>query len=147
MLREKLNNDLKEALKAGDATKVSTLRFLLSALHNAEIEMRPEGKELNDAAVALVVSKQINYRRESIEAYEKGGRKDLAEKEKQELAILQDYLPPQMSEEEVRQLVKEAIERLSDKELGSVMKAVMPQLKGRADGAVVRQIVEEELQK
>lgn len=157
MLQEKLNADLKEALKTGDTLKVSTLRFLLAAVHNREIELRGSGKKLTDEEILGVIGKQVKQHRESVESFEKGGRPELVEKEKAELAILQSYLPQQLGEEEIRSRVKEAIEqsafakasadRLSNKDMGTVMKAVMPPLKGQADGAVVRRVVEEELGK
>lgn len=145
MLKEKISEDLKLAMKLGDAEKVSTLRFLISALRNAEIDLRPQGKELNDDVVLSVLSKQVKQRRESITAYEQGGRSDLAQKEKEELVILQAYLPEQMGEEEIRGMVKRALEQSGSREMGLVMKTVMPMVKGKADGATVRKIVEEEL--
>lgn len=147
MLREKLNVALKEAMKNGDALKVGTLRFLLSAVHNREIELRGSGKELTDEEIIGVIGKQVKRHRESVESFAKGGRLDLVEKEKAELAILQSYLPEQMGEEEVRRLVKEALKQLSDRGLGAAMRVVMPQLKGRAEGVVVRRVVGEELGK
>lgn len=95
MLKEKIEADLKEALRRGDTEVVSTLRFLLSSLHNREIELKPKGKNLSEEDVLAVMRKQVKQRRESIEAFKKGSREDLVRKEKRELGILQNYLPKQ----------------------------------------------------
>lgn len=134
-------------MKSGDGMRVATLRLLLAALRNTEIELRPQGKELNDEIALSVLSRQVKQRHESIEAYKNGGRNDLAEKEKEELVILQAYLPEQLGEEEVREIVKNVIGQSGNREMGSIMKIIMPTVKGKADGAVVRRLVEEELGK
>ena len=141
MLKGKLEADLKEAMKAGQALRVSVLRFLLAAVKNREIELKPTGKELADEDVTVVITKQVKQHRESIEAYEKGGRPELSEKEKAELDLLKSYLPEQVGEEEITVIVREAI-TAGAVDLGSIMKAIMPKVKGRADGSVVRGIVE-----
>lgn len=146
MLKEKLESDLKEAMKAGQAVRVSVLRFLLAAVKNREIELKPTGKELVDEDVSAVISKQVKQRRESIEAFEKGGRPDLSEKEKSELDLLKSYLPEQMTESEITVIVREA-NTAGALDLGSIMKAIMPKIKGRADGSLVRKIVELEMAK
>ncbi len=145
MLLDKINASIIESLKSGDNTKVSTLRFLVAALKNAEIELHPQGKTLDDAAVISVIAKQVKQHKESIEAYTKAGRPELAAKEQAELVILQTYLPVQMDEKDIREIVKKAIELSSDRAIGSIMKAAMLQLKGKADGGMVKRIVEEEL--
>ncbi len=144
-IKEKLFSDLKTAMKARDAIKVSTIRMVNSALKNKEIE---KGNELADTEVETIIASEMKKRREAAEQYAKGGREELAEKEKAEMAILIEYLPEQMSEDDVRKLVREAIEEagataMSD--LGKVMKGVMPKLKGKADGSVVNRIAKEEL--
>ena len=146
MLKNKLEADLKEAMKAGQAVRVSVLRFLLAAVKNRGIELKPSGKELTDEDVSTVISKQVKQHRESIEAFEKGGRPDLSEKEKAELDLLKSYLPEPMTESEITVIVREAI-TAGAVDLGSIMKAIMPKVKGRADGSLVRKIVELEMAK
>ena len=142
-LKERLKADMKEAMKAKDKVKLSTIRMINSLIKNAEIEKRGE---LTDEEIIQLLMKYAKQRKESIEMYEKGGRQDLVEKEKAELAIVESYLPRQMSEEEIREIVKQTIEEVgasSVKDMGKVMKAVMPKVKGRADGSVVNRIVKE----
>ncbi len=142
-LKERLKADMKEAMKAKDKIKLSTIRMINSLIKNAEIEKRGE---LTDEEIIQLLMKYAKQRKESIEMYEKGGRQDLVEKEKAELAVVESYLPKQMSEEEIREIVKQTIEEVgasSVKDMGKVMKAVMPKVKGRADGSVVNRIVKE----
>ena len=142
-LKERLKADMKEAMKAKDKVKLSTIRMINSLIKNAEIEKRGE---LTDEEIIQLLMKYAKQRKESIEMYEKGGRQDLVEKEKAELAVVESYLPKQMSEEEIREIVKQTIEEVgasSVKDMGKVMKAVMPKVKGRADGSVVNRIVKE----
>ncbi len=142
-LKERLKADMKEAMKAKDKVKLSTIRMINSLIKNAEIEKRGE---LTDEEIIQLLMKYAKQRKESIEMYEKGGRQDLVEKEKAELAVVESYLPKQMSEEEIREVVKQTIEEVgasSVKDMGKVMKAVMPKVKGRADGSVVNRIVKE----
>ncbi len=142
-LKERLKADMKEAMKAKDKIKLSTIRMINSLIKNAEIEKRGE---LTDEEIIQLLMKYAKQRKESIEMYEKGGRQDLVEKEKAELAVVESYLPKQMSGEEIREIVKQTIEEVgasSIKDMGKVMKAVMPKVKGRADGSVVNKIVKE----
>ena len=142
-IREKIDSDLKEALKSGERLSVSALRLLKSALKNKEIE---KGKALTDDDILSVLSSQAKQIRESIAEYEKAGREDLASKEKAELAVLQRYLPEQLTEGELQRLIKETIKETgasSPKDIGRVMKALMPRIKGRADGKAVNQMVRE----
>src|SRR3990170_6512013 len=130
---EKIQNDLKEAMKARGEVKVSTLRFLISAINNAKIE---KGQELSDEDIAGVIQKQIKQRKESIEGFEKGGRADLVEKEKKELAILQEYLPEQISSAEIKDLVEKTIKETSassPSDIGKVMGKLSSELKGKVD--------------
>ena len=145
MILEPLKVDLNEALKARDEIRVSVLRFLLSAIHNQEIKKQ---QELSDEEVTAVIQKQTKERRESIEAFQKGGREDLMKKEEAELDILSKYLPQQLSEEEVKNLVTEVIRETgagSPADFGLVMGAVMGKVKGRADGQLVASLVKEVL--
>ena len=142
-LKERLKEDMKAALKAKDKVKLSTIRMIQSLIKNAEIEKRGE---LTDEEIVQLLMKYAKQRKESIELYQKGGRQDLVEKEKAELAVVESYLPKQMSEEEVRALVEEAIREsgaTSPKDLGKVMKLVMPKVKGRADGSLANRIAKE----
>lgn len=133
-IQAKLNEDMVTAAKAKDKIRLSALRMLKTALHNREIDlMRP----LNETETMQVLSGLVKQRKDSIEQFAKGGRQDLVEKEEAELKILQDFMPAQMSDEEVEALIKKAIAdvgALSVKDMGKVMKALMPQITGKADG-------------
>jgi len=142
-LKAKLNQDLKEALKAKDEAKLRTVRMLLAAIKNFEVEkMGPA----TDEEIFQIMSKEIKKRQEAIEMYEKGGRPDLAQAEKQEVEVIQSYMPNQLSEEEIRELARKVISEMnlkSPKDVGTAMKVIMPQVKGRADGKLVNKIVSE----
>lgn len=143
--QEKIQTDLKEYMKARDEVKVSTLRFLLSAIHNAKIEKR---EELTDEDVIGVIQKQVKQRKESIESFEKGDRDDLVQKETKELEILQKYLPEQISDSELDILVDKAIKDTSSSsvvDIGKVMGKLSSELKGKADMSVVSSIVRKKL--
>ncbi len=145
-LQEQLVNDMKEAMKSGDSVKVSTIRMLKAAIKNKEIEKGGTSYKLSDKEILEVIVTAIKQRKDSIEQFTKGHRLDLAEKEKKELEILQAYMPPQMSDEEIKAEVKKAIAETSassQKDMGKVMKVLMPRIAGRADGAVVNRIVRE----
>jgi len=142
-LIDQLNNDLKESMKSGDKFRTEVLRGLKSAVKYAEIEARGE---MSDQDVAAVIAKQAKQRRDSIDEFKKGGREDLVERESAELAILETYLPEQLSEDEIRTTVEAAIAELGVtdmKGMGQVMKRVMSDLQGQADGRIVNQIVRE----
>ncbi|MDP2704738.1 MAG: GatB/YqeY domain-containing protein [bacterium] len=150
-LKEKLQNDLKETLKSGDTEKRDTLRLLLSAVSNREIENKGRGKEgaLTDEEVVEVLGKEAKKRKESIEAYTKGGRADLVEKEEKELQAIKAYLPEELGEEEIVNIVHEAIQVIrpeSMKDFGKVMGEVAKRTKGRADNAKVSKLVKEKMQ-
>ena len=144
-LKEKLTADMKGAMKAKDAGKqrLSVIRLVRGAIRQLEIDGK---KELQDEDVLGVISKEVKQRRDSIEDFKKGGRDDLVAAAEAEIAILMEYLPQQLSEDEVRNLVKEAIAAsgaASPKDMGKVMKELMPKVKGRADGKLVNGIVKE----
>jgi len=161
MLKEKIQGDVKEALKAGDAKKRVVLSSLLSAIKNRELEKRSKlakaGEANPDTASALtdeeaveVISTEIKKRKESVETYTKAGRPELAEGEQAEIEVLMVYMPEQLSEDAIRTEVQAAIEQvhpLGAKDMGKVIGAVMPKVKGRADGQLVSKIVKEELEK
>lgn len=151
MLKEKLQAEMKEAMKAGNATKRMVLSLVQSAIKNRELQKRAKSgqtEELNDEEVLEVIASEVKKRKESVESYEKGGRDELAQKERDELNILMGYLPEQMSEEEIKVEVKKAVAETGAKdikEMGKVLGTLMPRLKGRADGTTVSRIVKEEL--
>ena len=148
-LKQQIVEDMKLAMKAGDAPKRDTLRMLDSMIKNTEIEKLKKEEGLNDEEVQTVIAKAIKQRKDSVEQYTSGGRADLAEKENQEIEILSVYMPAQMSEEKVREIVKATLAEIgatSKAEMGKAMGPIMGKLKGQADGNLVRKIVEEELQ-
>ncbi|MBI5124573.1 MAG: GatB/YqeY domain-containing protein [Candidatus Omnitrophica bacterium] len=139
---ERIDSEMKEAMRAKDSVKLSVLRMLITAVKNAEIAKKV--KKLEEADVIQVVQKMIKEHKESIDQFGKGNRPDLVEKEKTEMEMLQKYVPRQMSEDEVLSVVKATIQEmqaLSKADSGSVMKAVMEKVKGKADGKVVSQLV------
>ncbi|MCK9578025.1 GatB/YqeY domain-containing protein [bacterium] len=165
MLSEQIKQDLIAGQKAKDEKVVSCLRMLKAAITNKEIEKRlkivesnPNLSEedlsnqsrLNDEEIVEVISLEVKKRRDSILSFEKGGRMDLVERETAELNILKKYMPAELTEEEIRTLVRDIIGRVgasSIKDIGIVMKEVVPQTKGKSDGNLVGQIVREELSK
>lgn len=164
-LRKKIQNDFKQALKEKDKLKISTLRLLQAALLIKEKEKREkivkikgqlsekvlqEESLLSDEEILDILSSEIKKRREAIQEFQKGGRDDLVEREKRELKILEKYLPAQISNEELKQLINKAIKELkiqNSQEIGKVMAFLMPKLKGRAEGRRVVQLVKEILLK
>ncbi len=156
-LKQKIQADFKTAFKGKEEVKLGVLKMLNAEIHNAEIAKRTktarldsarQGKEetLNDDEILSVITREIKKRKDAVELYEKGGRQELAEKEKKEIEVLSQYLPEQLPEEEVRNLVKKAIEQTGAKEIkemGKVMAIIAPQVKGRADNSVVSNIIKE----
>ena len=141
-LYERIDSEIKAAMRGKDSVKLSIMRMLSAAVKNAEIAKKV--KKLEDSDIIQVVQKMIKEHKESITQFEKGNRMDLVNKEKAELDILQKYVPAQMSEEEVLLIVKTVMQELgvtSKAESGKTMKAVMEKVKGKADGKVVNQIV------
>lgn len=148
MLADKLQNDLKDAMRAKDEQRVSIIRMLKSAIQYYEIQKGGAGYTATDDDIIDVVGKEIKKRRESIELYEKGGRPELAEKEQKELEVLQTYLPEQLSEDEVKTLIDEAITQTGAtemKDMGKVMGMLVPKIKGKADSSLVSSLVREKL--
>jgi hypothetical protein len=135
--------DLKKSIKEQDKGRLSVLRGVKSAIKNKQVELR---EELTDDQIRGVLSSEIKKRKEAIEKFGQGLRQDLVDKEEEELRILSSYLPPQLSTEEIKGVVTQAIEEISasgPKDLGRVMKSVMPKLAGRADGREVNRITQE----
>ncbi len=147
-LKDKIQEDLKQAMLDKAEEKLSTIRMLKSALQYHEIQKGGAGYTATDEDVVEVVGREIKKRRESIEMYEKGNRQELADKEKRELAVLQSYLPEQLSEEDVRALVDEAIATTGATtmaDMGKVMGILSAKTKGKAEGSIVSSIVREKL--
>jgi len=140
-LAEKIRSDLEQSIRKKDQLRCSVLRLLLSSVHNAEIAQQ---KKLDDDGILIVADKEAKMRRESIEAFEKGNRPELVAKEKAELAILLEYLPEQMTRDQIVAAASKVISELgasSVKDKGKVMSQLMPQLRGKAQGQEVSEVV------
>jgi uncharacterized protein YqeY len=147
-LQERVDSDLKDAMRAKEATKLGALRMLKSALKYAEIEKSGADADLSETEAVKVIRKQVKQRQDSIESFEKGGRAELAAKEKEELSILNAYLPQAMSSDELSKLVRETIAEVgatSKAEMGAVMKVAQAKVAGRADGKALSQEVARQL--
>jgi len=147
-LTQRIDSDLKDAMRAKDANKLGVLRMLKSALKYAAIEKSGPDGELDDAEATQVIRKQVKQRQDSIESFEKGGRAELAEKEKGEVEILNQYLPAAMNPDELARLVRETITEVgatSKAQMGAVLKALGPKVAGRADGKTLSQEVQKQL--
>ncbi|MFH1857074.1 MAG: GatB/YqeY domain-containing protein [Candidatus Omnitrophota bacterium] len=147
-LAERIEKDLVAAMKAKDEARVGTLRFLKAALKNYGIEKR--NKELKDEDVIQVLRRQIKQRQDSIEAYKAGNRPELAQKEESELVILKNYMPEELSEDELKKIISQTVSEIQAsgiKDMGKVMGAVMPKVAGKADGKMLSRLVSEELKK
>ena len=148
-LQQRVDADLKEAMRAKDTTKLGVLRMLKSALKYAAIAKSDADADLSDAEAAHVVRKQAKQRQDSIESFEKGGRVELADMEKQELSILNAYLPQAMNADEISKVVRETITEVgatSKAQMGAVMKALQAKVGGRADGKTLSAEVQKQLQ-
>jgi uncharacterized protein len=147
-LSERVDSDLKTAMREKNATKLGVLRMLKAAIMNAAIEKGGADSKLTDADATQVIRKQVKQRQDSIESFEKGGRAELAAKEKEELSILQSYLPQAMSADEISKIVRETIAEVgatSKQQMGAVMKAVQAKVAGRADGKTLSAEVQKQL--
>ncbi len=142
-LKEKLQSDLKDAMRQRDETRKRVLRLALAAITNAEVA---QGANLDDGGVLAVLAKEVKQRREAIEDYRRGNRPDLVAQEEAEIALLETYLPQQLSRQEIAARAQEAIQELGATgigQMGQVMKALMQELRGQADGKLVNEIVRE----
>jgi uncharacterized protein len=142
-LSDRLNEDMKQAMKSQDKFKLSVIRMVRSSIKNLEIDLK---RTLDDNEVLDVLSREIKQRKDSLQEFEKAGRDDLANNLKVELVILADYQPQQLTEEEVKTIVQQTIQQVgasSKADMGKVMTALMPQVKGRADGKLVNQLVQQ----
>jgi uncharacterized protein YqeY len=147
-LPERVDSDLKDAMRAKDAARLGVLRMLKSALKYSAIDKAGAEGQLDDAEASQVIRKQVKQRHDSIEQFEKGGRPELAAKEKEELAILNAYLPKGMNAEELATMVRETIAEIgatSKAQMGAVMKAMQGKVAGRADGKTLSQEVSKQL--
>jgi len=142
-LKQKLTGDIEQAMRSGDKTRRSTIRLLMAAIKNAEIARRGD---LDDTDILGIIAKEVRQRQESIEAFKQGNRQDLVAGEEVELAILQEYLPQQMTREEVMEAARRVIEEVGAQgpgDKGKVMPKLIPQLKGKADGREINAVVTE----
>ncbi|AOH47937.1 aspartyl-tRNA amidotransferase [Selenomonas sp. oral taxon 920] len=140
-LMEQLTADMKDAMKQGEKERLSVIRLVRGAIRQAEIDGK---KTLSDDEIIDVLTKEVKMRRDSIKEFERGGRTDLVDKTKSEIAILIPYLPEQLSADEVKKIVENAVAEVgatTAKDMGKVMGILMPRLKGRADGKLVNEIV------
>jgi len=147
-LQERIDSDLKDAMRAKDANKLGVLRMLKAALKNVAIEKGGASATLDDTEATQVIRKQVKQRQDSIESFEKGGRPELAAKEKEELAILNSYLPQAMSADQLATVVRETISEVgatSRAQMGAVMKALQAKIGGRADGKTLSAEVQRQL--
>ncbi|MCD6505606.1 GatB/YqeY domain-containing protein [Candidatus Poribacteria bacterium] len=144
-LKEKLLGDLKRAMKEKDRSALNAIRMITNDIKNREIELR---RELDDGEIAQLISAQVRKREEAIEQFRKGSRMDLVEEESRQVELLKSYLPKPLSQEKLSQMIDEAIEEAgakSPKDLGKVMRLIMPKVRGRADGKLVNQMVRNKL--
>jgi uncharacterized protein YqeY len=144
-LEDKLIEEMKQAMKSNDKARLSTIRMIRSTVKNKEIELR---KPLEDDVILRVIQGMVKKNEDSIEQFKAGGRMDLVEKETKEIEIMKSFLPQPLSREEVLRVINQTIEETqasSLKDLGKVMKTVMPKLGGKVDGALVNQLVKERL--
>ncbi len=146
-IQERIDSDLKDAMRAKDTTKLGVLRMLKSALKYAAIAKSDAEAELSEAEAAQVIRKQAKQRQDSIESFEKGGRAELAKKEKEELSILNAYLPQAMSADELAKVVRDTISEVgaTKAQMGAVMKALEAKVAGRVDGKTLSQEVSRQL--
>ncbi|MSS19129.1 GatB/YqeY domain-containing protein [Pseudoramibacter porci] len=145
-LKKQLLTDLKAAMKAKDKVRKSTITLIRAAILQEEKDKQID--DLEDSDIEAIISKQYKQRKDSLKEFEKAGRDDLIEQTKAEMAIIEDYLPKQLSPDEIGTIVEDTIQEIgaeSMKDMGKVMKAIMPKVKGKADGKVVNQIVREKL--
>ncbi len=151
-LKQQIDQDLKAAVKSGDAERRSVLRMIKARIQEREVELRSEkglDYQLNDEEVVEVVTGYAKQRRQSIDAYRQAGREDLAAREDRELQLLEPYLPRQLSEADLEKLIRAAIEKAGatgPKDFGQVMRIVMPKVKGQADGKLVNELVRRQLE-
>ncbi len=144
-LEERLIEEMKQAMKSNDKLRLSAIRMIRSALKNKEIELR---KKLEDEEAEKVIQAMVRKSEESVEQFQAGGRMDLVDKEKKEIEIMKSFLPQPLSQEEILKIIDQSIQETqasSMKDIGKVMKSVMPKIGGKADGKLINQLVKERL--
>ncbi|WP_400242472.1 GatB/YqeY domain-containing protein [Niallia sp. JL1B1071] len=144
-LLERLNNDMKQAMKNKEKDKLVVIRMIKAAIQNERIKL---GRDLSEEDELSVLSREVKQRKDSLHEFEKAGREDLVDKIRAELKHVEIYMPEQLSEEELAEIVKQAIDETgasSKKEMGKVMAALMPKVKGKADGSLVNKLVQQHL--
>tara|TARA_B100001765_G_scaffold206944_1_gene164646 strand:+ start:237 stop:680 length:444 start_codon:yes stop_codon:yes gene_type:complete len=144
-LKEKLLSNMKEAMKSKDSVKLGTVRGVISAVKNQEIDLK---KELSEEEILTIVSREVKKRKEAAVLYEKGNRPELKDKEIQEMKILQTYLPEQVSEKDLRHRIQEVIAETGAegmKDFGKIMKTLVPEFKGKADNGLIKELANEYL--
>ena len=144
-LKEKLLSNMKEAMKSKDSVKLGTVRSVISAVKNQEIDLK---KELSEEEILTIISREVKKRKEAAVLYEKGNRPELKDKEIQEMKILQTYLPEQVSEKDLRRRIQEVIDETGAegmKDFGKIMKTLVPEFKGKADNSLIKELANEYL--
>jgi hypothetical protein len=142
-LKEKLQNDLTDAMRARDEVRSSTIRMILTSIKNEEVAGK-EARELNDAEIITVLSREAKKRREAAEAFDQAGAKDRADQERAEGVVISEYLPKQLTEDEIKSLIKAAVAETgasTSAQMGLVMKSLQPKIAGKADGGLVSSLV------
>jgi uncharacterized protein YqeY len=145
-LLERLNNDMKQAMKNKEKEKLSVIRMVKASIQNESIKLKTS--ELSEDDELTVLSREVKQRKDSLLEFIKAGREDLVDKLKSELIVLEDYLPKQLSEDELTEIVKETILEVnasSKADMGKVMSAIMPKVKGKADGGLINRLVQQHL--
>ncbi|NCS32454.1 GatB/YqeY domain-containing protein [bacterium] len=145
MIRDTIKSDVITALKAGEKEKASFLRVLVSEMQMLELTLKSQNKELTDDDALTVLKKEVKRRKEAIEIYTTAGESNKVLKEESEIAIISEYLPEQIGEDAIKEIVEHVISENPDADFGTIMKAVMAQTKGQADGNIVRNIVQTQL--
>jgi uncharacterized protein len=144
-LLERLNNDMKQAMKNKEKDKLSVIRMIKASVQNESIKL---GRDLSEEEELTVLSRELKQRKDSLHEFEKAGREDLVEKTSTELTFVELYMPKQLSEDELSEIVKSTISEVganSKAEMGKVMAAIMPKVKGKADGSLVNKLVQQHL--
>jgi uncharacterized protein YqeY len=145
-LLERLNNDMKQAMKNKEKDKLSVIRMIKATMQNEAIKLGKQ--ELSEEEELTVLSREMKQRKDSLHEFDKAGRNDLVEKLQQEITVVEIYMPKQLSEEEIADIVKQAIvevDATSKADMGKVMSAIMPKVKGKADGSLVNKLVQQHL--
>ena len=146
-LNDQINSEIKQAMKAGDKLTLDVLRMVSAAIKNKEIEIRPQNKEITDDDIVQIIKTQVKKRREAADLYQKGSRSDLADKELNEIKVIERYLPQQMDEQAISKILDKIIAQTPTKEFGPLMKEVMQELKGKADASLISKLLKTKLEK